>query len=120
MDIMERIDIMKECGLSSEQEHKDLCAVVRLCKDEFGIALTEENAGVMITHIGAALRRVRTGEAVEPLDPEVYAQAAEEPEYERAQKIVARLLETLTAALPEEERQFFLVHVVQVLSQLES
>lgn len=116
MDIMERINMLKQCGFSTEEDHADLCEIVRIFTDEYNIPITEENAGVMITHIAAAFKRNRTGEKVEPLDREVYKEAVQSEEYMTANEIMDKIVSAISGEVSETEREFFIVHICMLLS----
>lgn len=114
MDIMERIDLMRGCDLIDEKGCQDLCEIIAQCK-EIGVLLTEENAGVMMTHIGAAFKRITTGEVVEPLDVEIIRQLQEEENYPVALELIKIFKENLHHVLSDEEYNFILVHLMNVL-----
>lgn len=115
MDIMDRINLMKECSLVDDAAYADLVSIVKVFREDFRFDLTEENGGVMITHIGAAIKRLKTGEKVDPLDREVLSQAVEEPVYPTAQKILDRIREQTVSRLPSAEEEFLLVHICNTL-----
>jgi transcriptional regulatory protein LevR len=115
MDIMERINVMKDCDLIDDLGYQDLLTVKRILSQDFQFDLTEENGGVMITHLGAAIKRLKTGETVEPLDPEVLIQAKEEPAYQTAVKILTQLKKVMVHVLPQVEEDFMLVHICNTL-----
>lgn len=115
MDIMDRVNLMKECGLADDAAYADLVTVIRVFHNDFQFEITEENAGVMITHLGAAIRRQKTGEKVEPLDRGVLEQARSEPVYPTAQKILDRIRRVTATRLPPEEEEFLLIHICNTL-----
>ncbi|MVB12027.1 hypothetical protein CAFE_27560 [Caprobacter fermentans] len=115
MDIMDRINLMKECSLVDDAAYADLVSIVKVFREDFRFDLTEENGGVMITHIGAAIKRLKAGEKVNPLDREVLSQAAEESVYPTAQKILDRIREKIARRLPSAEEEFLLVHICNTL-----
>lgn len=114
MDIMERIDLMRGCDLIDEKGYQDLCEILAQCK-QIGVLLTEENAGVMITHIGAAFKRITTKEIVEPLDIAVIDQLKQEESYPAALKLIEIFKENLQNVLSDQEYNFILVHLMNVL-----
>lgn len=115
MDIMERINIMKQCSLVDNEGYQDLLSVVRVFHDDFQFNLTEENGGVMITHLGAAIHRMKSGEKVTPLDSEVLKQAEEEPVYETSIKILNQIRKEMISELPKDEQDFMIVHICNTL-----
>lgn len=115
MDIMERINLMKECGMIDDVAYADLMTIVKIFQKDFQFNLTEENGGVMITHIGAAINRIKSGEKIEPLDREVLRQAADELSYPTALKILAQVKQEMVCKLPDIEQEFLLVHICNTL-----
>ncbi len=118
MDLAPRLDIIKSCDLTSETGYEDLLTIVDIFKRDFDIELTEENAGVMITHLASAFKRIETGETVNPLDPDLVAQMKEEPVYPLTQKIVDTVLANINNTLSADEQDFMLVHVGTLLSEM--
>lgn len=116
MDIMERIDILKECGLVDEQGYQDLITIKKVFQDQFNIVLTEENAGIMVTHIAAAFKRLETKEEIIPLDDSVLEQLKEETVFEKSKQILENLRKEICNKLSYQEEKFILVHICNVLS----
>ena len=58
MDFTERFELYKEGGMISDEDIKDLNAVIELFKKEYGITLEEENASMFIAHLCAAYGRL--------------------------------------------------------------
>lgn len=115
MDIMERINIMKQCNLVDENGYKDLLTVVKVFSEDFNFKITEENGSVMITHLGAAIKRLEGEEQITPLGPEILKQAEEQPCYKTAVKILNKLRKELICKLPKDEEDFMLVHICNTL-----
>lgn len=114
MDIMERVELLKSCELVNEKGYKDLLAIIQVFHEQ-GIRLTEENGGMMITHIAAAFKRVDDKEKVEPLDPLVVEALQEESIYEQAVGIIQAVKRSICYVLSEDEYAFILVHIARVL-----
>lgn len=115
MELGPRLDVIKSCGLTTESGYEDLLTIIRVFKEEFGIELTEENAGVLITHIATAFKRAGEDEKINPLDASIVEDIKQEPEYPRALEIVNRVQQSIINELSDTERDFMLVHVVTLL-----
>ncbi len=120
MELTPRFEVIKNCGLTSESGYEDLLLIVDIFKNDFDIELTEENAGVMITHLASAFKRIETGEAVNPLDSALVEQIKMEPVYPLAQKIVDTVLSRIQNELSRDEQDFMLVHVGTLLCEREA
>lgn len=118
MDIMERINILRDTEFSTEQEYKDLVSIVALFQEEFNISLTEENAGVMITHMAAAFRRNRTKESIDGLDPVVVEQMEASGEYSGAVEILREIQNTIENKVNAIEEEYFLLHISNFLEAM--
>ncbi|MFZ2539480.1 MAG: hypothetical protein WAX04_11335 [Oscillospiraceae bacterium] len=118
MDIMERINILKECDIADEVAHSDLAKMVELLGEQFGITLTEENAGVMVTHFAAAFKRNRTGETVEPLAQVAVEGLQEDLSYQKACTIFTAISDKIENTFSKEEQQFALLHLCTLLSEI--
>lgn len=115
MSIMPRIDLIKEYGLADSMAYDDLVTIVGLMDSRFGITLTEDNAGVMITHIAAAFQRNTTGEAISPLVPEVVEGLRSDESYVKACEILDVICSTIKNPLSEAERDFVLLHLCSLV-----
>ena len=116
MDIMTRINLLRESEFSTEEDYDDLCAIVRLFKEGYKIEVTEENGGFMITHMAAAFRRNRIGEEILPLDEAVWEDVTETPEFALAGEIIKAIEAQITNPISEKERKFFFLHICSVLA----
>ncbi|MDF2613460.1 MAG: hypothetical protein K0S71_1246 [Clostridia bacterium] len=115
---MERINLLKEYGIVNESGYEDLLTIKRVFAEKFNIILTEENAGVMITHIATAFKRLETKEKVNPIDENVLEELKKEEVYIKAAEILKCLKEAVRNQLSKEEDTFILVHICTLLSQL--
>lgn len=115
---MERIELLKEYGIVNETGYEDLLSIKKMFEERFHIVLTEENAGVMITHIAAAFKRLETKEKINPIDESVLEALQEEEVYPKAVEILKALKEEIKSKLSEDEDAFVLVHICTLLSQL--
>ena len=115
MDIMTRVDTLLECDFSTPEDHDDLCKVIAVFQERHGFALTEENAGIMITHIAAAFRRNRTGEAIEPL-ADAFEEVKESAHFPMATAIMDEIARQVINEVSDTEREFFLLHICSLLA----
>lgn len=119
LDIMTRIDLLFECGFSTKEDYDDLCKIVAIFKDRCNIALTEENGGIMITHIAAAFKRNQSGEEISPLRDSVFEDVKDSPQFALASELVEEIESQITNTISEKERKFFFLHICTVLTVCE-
>ena len=117
MDIMERINALKECGICDECAYNDLIKIIDICKQD-DIILTEENAGIMITHISAAFKRNVTNETIEPLAKFIIDDMLQDEKYEQALGIYKKIVPAIENKFNEIEEQFTLLHLCTVLNEI--
>lgn len=116
MDLMERIRLLREYGMMDETAFEDILAIMKLFKEEYGIELTEENAGIMITHMSSAFHRNVTGEEIDAMDACILEEIKEVPEYVRAERILVSIASGIKNDLSKKEMEYFLVHICNLLA----
>ena len=77
MDFTERLDLYKEGGMLTDDDVKDVEAIIKMFKDDYGVELQEENADTFIAHICAAYSRNKSGEPVDELPEAVRSDMSE-------------------------------------------
>ena len=115
MDIMNRIKLLHESGFSTREDYEDLCKIVSIFNEEYNIWLTEENSGIMITHIAAAFSRNKTGEEISPLGIDSWAEIEGLPQFKLADEIIYKIESEITNEISENERKFFFLHICTLL-----
>ena len=115
MDIMDRVNIMKECGMTTETSHNDLIKIIEILTNK-GVQVTEENTGVMIAHFGAAFNRNITGESVNPLSRELIEQITEEECFDKCTEIFDEITKNITNVFNPTEKEFALLHICTLLN----
>ena len=115
MDIMERVNMLKDCDMINEEAYSDILSIINIFKEDFSIILDEDNAGVMITHMSMAFRRNETKEKIEPIGRDTYNQAVELEEYQKASEILDKIEQATKNELSNDEKEFFIVHICTLL-----
>ncbi len=117
-ELLQRLEIFRQCEMVDEIGNQDLTAVLSVLNKEYQLPVTDENAGVLFTHLQAAFQRIKTGEKINPLDPGMLEQIKELPYYEKAQEIKTRILTVMQNQLSAEEQDFLQLHVCTLLSYI--
>jgi hypothetical protein len=114
----ERLDLLEESGQLGAAAREVTVDIVRELDARRG-PLTEENAGLLVSHLALSLERLRQGVVLEP-DPLVTGEAAQ---YHAALALAAELArpaERLGAGpLPDSELAFLAIHI-QLLDETRS
>ena len=67
MNFDERLQLYKEGGMLTDNDAKNVNAIIAMFTDDYGVTLEEENADFFIAHICAANGRNITKEEIDPL-----------------------------------------------------
>ena len=116
-ELKQRIEMLQECGFVDESGKADLYRIVEILQ-KHGIDTNDDNTGVLVTHVAAALKRSADGEIVTPLEPDVLAQVKEIENYDKAVEIQQEILNSMTNKLSADEQDFVLVHVGTILESV--
>lgn len=117
MDFTERLDLYKEGGMLDDKDVNDVKTIIKMFKDEYHVELMEENADTFIAHICAAYSRNKTGEQVEPLPEAVKEELVSLDSYQQSLQILDRLIEVTNNPLSDEERDYALLHINNLIAR---
>lgn len=118
MELMDRVLTLKEYNMMNEVAYHDILFIIKMMEEKYNIHLTEENAGVMITHITSAFRRNETGEEVEELSKSMFDEIRSLEEYPLAVEILDSMIVNIKNQVSQKERGYFLVHLCNLLAQI--
>lgn len=110
-ELDERLNLLQTCGFVDEIGREDLESIVRVLTQEYGVSRDSELLGTLVTHVAAAMKRVREGEEVNPLSEEVLNDVYESAVYANARHIQQEILSQMNCKLPAAEEDFLLVHI---------
>ena len=116
-DLDNRIGLLRSSGVISEAAERKARLFCSLLLEEYGIALTEENAAACVTHLCMALKRMETDEDIAPMDAMVREDLKDAEEYDAAVRIAEHALHAVGPLMPG-ERDYLILHMVMVLSKL--
>lgn len=115
-EFRERLDMLEESGqVTALARWMTETSLARIAQ-EFGVALTEDNAAQLATHLAMAFSRLQRGEAEPPLSE---ALQEEVHEYPREREVVRRLMSEceplLERKVPDSEVDYMTVHLCALL-----
>ncbi|PKM49297.1 MAG: hypothetical protein CVV02_16780 [Firmicutes bacterium HGW-Firmicutes-7] len=111
MELIERLNILMESRQITEVVYDKLLKMIKIYPKECGIALTEENAAMMVTHIAQAIMRVEKGEKINEPDSLIIEQIKNDLQFIRMSQIYDKTCLLLDVHFPAEEKWFVLVHM---------
>lgn len=116
MDIYVRLNILLENGVITKEVYDKLEKVINSLKDRFNVDITEENGGMFITHLSAALTRVNNGQPLDTIDESIMKQIEVENCYTKAVEITKVINDICNVTFPREEEVFILTHLCTILN----
>lgn len=116
MDFSERLSLYREGGMLTDEDIKDIEAILALFKDKYEMVLEEENADFFIAHISAAYNRNKTAEPVEELPEEVMSELLSLATYDKSKEILDDILRVTHNPLSETERNYALLNINNLLA----
>ena len=115
MNFDERLELYREGGMLTDNDVKNVNAIIDMFKDDFGVVLEEENADFFIAHICAAYGRNVTKEEIDPLPDAVRNELEGLDTYEESLKVLERLLEVTDSPLTDVEKDYCLLHINNII-----
>ena len=110
-----RINILKMGGIIGEDVAEFMNKVIdMMAADHPQIGM--DPAAMFTTHLAMALERIKKGEIVEALEPEIFAEVLEAPEYPMAVQFREKMLSFCPVEFPESEAQFIAMHICNMLA----
>lgn len=118
MDFTERLNLYLEGGMIQPEDIADIQAIIAMFDTKYHIVLQEENADTFIAHLCAALGRTASGEAVEPLPPEVKAELEGLDSYPKSKEMLQEVMAAARHRLNETELDYALLHINNLIARL--
>lgn len=114
-NIMNRVNLMLEVNMIDKDDYRDIEDVIKITKKLSGVELTEENGGVLITHIAAMFRRNKTDEILNDLDEFIKQQILDGQFYKIANEIVTSIKGEINNEVNEVEMWFLKLHFSNII-----
>lgn len=112
MSFEERFQLLLESGQLTEPVLEVTQEIVYAIQNRYGITLTEENAGMFVTHIAMALQRIASGQPLETVSDEVWEETRQcQDEWSFARELAALARKRLEIQVPESELAYMVLHL---------
>lgn len=118
MSIKDRINVLVQFDFLSQEEAEKLICWVAMLNETFGLNISEENGGTLITHLASMLKRSKGNETITAMDPSIYDQLRELSVFEKALQLYSQL--NISFNIPKEEEDYVMLHLCNLLQQEES
>jgi transcriptional regulatory protein LevR len=117
MELDIRLQILKDAGQISEEVFESLKTVIKMFKDNWDIALTEENGAMLITHLSVAMKRIKEGQVIEGIDSEIYEQIESNENFSKSKQIFQDIIKSANIEIPKNEETFIMMHLCTLLQE---
>ena len=111
----ERLGILSAGNVISPEIEALVRRVISRLHDRWGITLTEENGGRMVTHLAMALMRIRGKEKIAAPETDLLEEFRDLAVFSKSTEIVEDLITWTPAELPEAERDYMIINVCLIL-----
>jgi transcriptional regulatory protein LevR len=115
MELDGRLGILLEGKVISAEAAALVRRVVSRLRDRWGIILTEQNGGCMITHLAMALARIERGEEIAAPEGDLLVEFRNMDCFPRALEIVADVSACTPMKLPAAEGDYLVIYVCLLL-----
>ena len=115
MNFDERLEILRSGNVISPEIEALVRRVIMRLNDRWGITLTEENGGRMVTHLAMALMRIKGGEKIAAPETDLLEEFRDLAVFPRSTEIVEDLIAWSPMELPEAEKDYMIINVCLIL-----
>lgn len=116
MNFDERLALYVEGGMITNKDVDVIHKVIDMFREDYGMELTEENAGMFIAHLCAAFNRNVTKEEVPPVEESMIKELAALDTYPKSLEILDKLMAVTDNSLNKTEQDYALLHINNLLS----
>lgn len=116
MDLKIRLDILLETGQVTESVYNILLDVIKKFHDNYEIELLEENGGMFITHLSAAITRMMINEPIDCLEEAIINDVIQNENYEKAKEISKMIKNISRVDFTLDEEIFIIIHICSILN----
>lgn len=113
----ERIEVLYMANLIDEETRDTLFNVIQRLKNRHEIELTEDNGSIIITHLGRALMRAKTGEIIQGINDNTLNELKESENFDKAKEIYIDLSTLFPKPLPENEIEYMYANLLFLLEE---
>lgn len=114
--ILTRIDFMLEINMINKLERDILEKIALIIEEKTKIELSEENAGIMITHIGAMFIRLRENQTLDNLDTLILDEIEANKSYQLSFDTIEEICSKLSIQIDKVERDYIMLHLCTLLN----
>lgn len=114
-ELLERINFLLKINMITDDEYNDLKIIISILEEHTNFPITDENVGVFITHIVAAMKRQRDNEKLNQLEQGILDEVKKCKEFTTVKSIITMLINSLQTTFVNNEIDFMYVHLCNIL-----
>jgi len=118
MDLMFRVNVLKDSGQINERTYNIINNFINLLKADYAIELNEENGAMLITHLCIALTRIDKNETVKPVSELIFEELKNDSQFNKSNEIIKKLEELMNKEIPESEKGYIQMHICVLLNKI--
>lgn len=112
--LLERLEIMRNANILSQNNMEKVISMIHLLKNDYNIQMTEENSGILVTHVAMYLGRKDTSN-VDSLDEDSLKEIRESKYYDLSENMLKKIEKNILGNIKKNERNFILLHIINML-----
>ncbi len=110
--LLTRLNVLLDAKKIDEDIIRVVDVFVKETESELGIALTEDNASMFVTHIAMALARIKDGEEIKPIDDALLGEeVTTSPIYPKIPTMIRRVEDQTNIKIPKAEYGYVALHL---------
>jgi transcriptional regulatory protein LevR len=117
MEFDERLGILLEGKIISPEVDALVRGLIARLEEQWGISLTEQNGGRMITHLAMALARISRNEAIASPEQDLLDEFRGDACFPRALEIAEDLAAGIPVNLPRSEADYLVMNICLLLDE---
>lgn len=118
--LRERLDILKEAGVISDDIRDAVIEFAESFEKKYSLTMTEENASMLITHLAMSLARIKNGEEINGMDELTMDEIRQSKIYGELPEFYGIFEDKLQIRLPESEKGYIALHTCAIMAKSEN
>ncbi|MEG0542584.1 MAG: PRD domain-containing protein [Angelakisella sp.] len=114
-DITTRLEILHQASMIDDNELANLYKMIELLETRFQIRVVGAVGSMFVSHMAMILVRLRTGDDIAPMNPEMLKQLSKEPGYSRTPEIIEAIYKECGIAVSENESGYVSMHLCTLI-----
>ena len=111
IDLPFRIRLLSDAEQITVEEEAGLTAMLKMFAEKWNIELNEDNAGMFVTHLAIALKRMREDDSIQPLDCVIIDEIQASVAYPKSITAMNEIESLFAVNLSDAEKGYIYLHL---------